>query len=785
MRTVRSKILFSLLGLALPSVLVVGTASHLLLAKIVTKSKLEVLASAVDAETANFRNRPKNDRNTPGGTAEITAPIPENRVGGTGFILLLDRTGRILTGSEPHSEGADKGRLPIDLLRRVASGTGSKGVAITSALFGTNGYLIARENRSTGCFLVGFLPETEILSTTRPLTGIVLAVCLATMGLGTGLAIFISRRIVGPLDRLAETADVVAGGNLEVRTGIRSKDEIGRLSERFDRMIGELDRSVADLLKARDFFSSVIESINDICLVVDNGGRIVWTNRAAEKRLGYGREELIGRSCLDILIPRSESDSVRDDPAPSTDNDLPPEGRDMFGKDGGAIPVLFSAARIIGRGRSQEGMVMLAQDLSGIEAAQQEKQRLQTELARSQKMDSLNRLIGGIAHDFNNILGIILGNAELALDDLPGWHACHPNVKEIRASTLRAKSVVKQLLGFIQETEGERHLLRIGPIIGDSLESLKTNLPDGIDIVREIGDDLESVRADPSKINHVVEQLCSNAAHAMPDGGRIRVLMENETLLTNLPAVNRNLPPGRYVRLSVIDRGLGVVAEDIDRIFEPYFTTKEVGQGSGLGLSVVHGIVDQHGGAVAVDSTPGEGTAFHVYLPAEAAEAAGEAGHDRGAIPSGSEPILLIDDEAPLLLATRDFLNRLGYAVEATTDSQHALEMVRADPDRFQLVITDMTMPQLSGDEMAECIQAIRPGMPIILCSGYSERVDHARSRQLGIRRFLEKPIRHDDMAQAIRSILDGEDDPASSVSSRRERVHGSLSVADGSATIR
>ena len=383
-----------------------------------------------------------------------------------------------------------------------------------------------------------------------------------------------------------------------------------------------------------------------------------------------------------------------------------------------------------------------------------ERKALEEQLRQSHKMEAIGTLAGGIAHDFNNILGIILGNTELAMDDVPEWNPARLNLKEVRTASLRAKDVVRQLLSFARKTELEKKPINITPIIKEALKLLRSSIPTSIEIRQDIPKDIDTILADPTQINQVLINLCTNAAHAMPNGGVLEIKLENVKLGEAATSNSPDLNPGRYLNLTVSDTGYGINPKDIDRIFDPYFTTKEVGRGTGMGLAVIHGIIKGHGASVSVQSQPGKGTTFSIFFPVVEADAIVET-ETVNRLSTGSEKILFVDDEESMIKMGQQILGRLGYKPEIRTNPVEALELFRSDPDLFDLVITDMTMPQMSGDTLAKEILNIRPDMPIILCTGFSEKVNEESAKEMGISAFVLKPIVMRDIAHTIRMVLD------------------------------
>ncbi|MBW2012180.1 MAG: response regulator [Deltaproteobacteria bacterium] len=387
--------------------------------------------------------------------------------------------------------------------------------------------------------------------------------------------------------------------------------------------------------------------------------------------------------------------------------------------------------------------------------AEEEKTKLQSQLQQVQKMESIGTLAGGIAHDFNNMLGIIVGNTELAMDDVPEWNPARHNLEEIRTASMSARDVVKQILAFSRQSPQQMKPVRISPIIKESLKLLRSSIPKTIEIHQNISSKSDTVRADPTQINRVLINLCTNAAHAMGEkAGVLEVSLEDIEMDEDSAIHYYDLSSGKYVRLTVSDTGHGIEPKTLERIFDPYFTTKKLGEGSGMGLSVIHGIVKTHGGGISVSSEPGKGTVFHVLFPCIEDEPEPEV-DVAVEIPRGKERILFVDDEKAMVDAIQPMIERLGYKVNSRTSSIEALEAFRANPRRFDLVITDFTMPNMTGMELAKELLKLRSDIPIILCTGYSEHINEDKAKGSGIRAFVMKPVVLDEIANTIRKVLD------------------------------
>lgn len=396
-------------------------------------------------------------------------------------------------------------------------------------------------------------------------------------------------------------------------------------------------------------------------------------------------------------------------------------------------------------------------DITQRKKAEKEKMELELQLSQKQKMEAIGTLAGGIAHDFNNILGAMQGYLELSLDDLPEESDVRDNLEQILSCVNRAAKLVKQILTFSRkdQQEQEKEPVQISSIVKEVLGMLRSSLLATIKISRKIHADSSMVLADSTQIHQVLVNLCTNASHAMQGAdGLLEVSLEDVNLESETRIGDEHLGPGPYVKLSVSDSGCGMEKEVLERIFEPFFTTKKVNEGTGLGLSVVHGIIKSHDGAITVSSTPGQGTTFDIFLPKIETSEIKEPQSSKSTTKE-REVILLVDDEEMMVDVTGQILERLGFDVVAKTSSIDALEAFQEEPDKFDLVITDQVMPNMTGTQLAEKLISIRPDIPIILCSGFPENVCTEELESIGIKEFIAKPISKQQINKIIRKVLD------------------------------
>jgi PAS domain S-box-containing protein len=437
-------------------------------------------------------------------------------------------------------------------------------------------------------------------------------------------------------------------------------------------------------------------------------------------------------------------------------------GSPLLNRAGKAVGLLCAVSRrkLSLPARTEEVMSIIAAKASSeIERKriEEEKARIENQLRQAQKMEAIGTLAGGIAHDFNNILAPIIGYTEMTLNDVPQSSPMHYDLKQVLKAAHRARDLVRQILSFSRHRkEQQRTPVNISTIVKEALKLLRASLPSSIEIRQDVQEGM--ALADATQIHQVLINLCTNAAHAMGGSGMLDVSLKEVALssndLSSLSMSTMDLNPGSYLKLSVSDTGHGMDASTMQRIFDPYFTTKEVGKGSGLGLSVVHGIVKRHEGMIGVRSEPGKGSTFHVYIP-KIESKPDKTGKVRPALPKGTEHVLIIDDEQMVADIGVIMLEHLGYKVTAKTSALEALDVFRAKPEEFDLIITDYTMPHMNGIDLARELLLLRPDIPVILCTGFSEKVTDKTAKDAGIRGFAMKPLDRMQFAELVRSTLD------------------------------
>jgi PAS domain S-box-containing protein len=522
--------------------------------------------------------------------------------------------------------------------------------------------------------------------------------------------------------------------------------ELDQMAEYANKMLADRKQAEEALRESEKKYRNLFENLYDVYYCTDDKGIFTLLSPSVQRQFGSAPDELIGLNIKDFYVqPKRREEFLS---LLNKDGYVDNFEAQLKRKDNSVVWVSTNAKLL----KDEKGNII---GVEGITRDVTYAKKLEEQIRQSQKMESIGTLAGGIAHDFNNILGIILGNTELALDDVPEWNPARQNLEEVRTAVLRAKNVIRQLLSFARKTKLEKKPINIVSIVKESLKLLRSSIPASIDIHQNIPEDIDTIMADPTQINQILINLCTNAEHAMPDGGVIVITLKNIEVDEMTAAKHPELNPGRYVNLIVSDTGHGIPKEKIDRIFDPYFTTKEVDKGTGMGLAVVHGIVNGHNGLITVESEPGKGTIFSIFFPIIEKKAVVETDTDEK-LPAGDERVLFIDDEESIVKLTRQRLERLGYKVEATTNPVEALALFNSQPDQFDLIITDLTMPKMTGGKLVGEILNLRPNIPIILCTGFSEKIDEKAAKAIGAADYIEKPLDKRDFAFKVRKALNG-----------------------------
>ncbi|MDA3835404.1 MAG: ATP-binding protein [Spirochaetales bacterium] len=626
---------------------------------------------------------------------------------------------------------------------------------------------------------------------TRRSRGLMLGSSAAIFSLAIIWGFFISRLISKPIRELSEAAGRIGKGQLDIQIEPVSKDEIGQLAISFNRMskdlqmvtvsrdafaqeVAEREKAAKALQKSEEKLAGIVDSVTDAMIMVDDQFNVVWNNDIAMEKFGA---DVVGQKCYSAYHGRDEickpcivKECFNDGKVHEFETEITVvDGNlmSLWGTAGvaawhedGTPKMVVEFLRDITERKQTEEALRAAYDQSIIHAEQlkkqiEEKEKLQTQLQQAQKMEAMGTLAGGIAHDFNNILTAIMGYTELSLSKTPKEGDLYNYLKEVIKASNRARDLVQHILTFSRQAEYEIRPMNIGIIIKEALKLLRASLPTTIEIRPQIESKI-IIEADSTQIHQVLMNLCTNAGHAMRDkGGVLEVSLKKIDVDENLAVQHPDLHKGPYAILTVSDTGTGMTPEVMERVFDPYYSTKEKGKGTGLGLAVVHGIVKILGGAITIESQTGKGSSFSIYIPRIDTKLINET-EIIEPIPAGKERILFVDDEKVLADMGKQMLEWLGYTVVTGTSSIEALELFRKQPHEFDLVITDTTMPNMPGDELSKELLNIRSDIPIIICTGYCERITEEKIIEIGIRAIVIKPFELRNMAKTIRKVMDG-----------------------------
>jgi PAS domain S-box-containing protein len=513
----------------------------------------------------------------------------------------------------------------------------------------------------------------------------------------------------------------------------------------------QLARKHEALLESENRYRSLFEKNHVAMLLIDPvNGDIIDANSAAVLFYGWSKAQLISKKIFAVNTCNPEkTEAELQDVANEINTHFFLKHRRA---DDSICDVEVYRGAIVIMGRSL--VYSMVYDISERIKTQKEKKELQKKLIQAQKMEAVGQLAGGIAHDFNNILSSILGFTELALTEVELGTTIEKDLQEVYTAGQRAKDLVKQILSFARQSDNILKPIRVDIIVKEVLNFIRASIPASIEI-KSILSSHSLVLGDSTQIYQVLMNLCTNAAQAMENnGGKLTIDLQDVTIKNNSSVTEFSLKPGNYIKLRVADTGMGITSNIIESIFEPYFTTKSAGMGTGMGLAVVHRIIEDHKGKIIVTSETEKGSVFTIWLPISEKQPSRQI-YKSEELPTGTEHLLFVDDEVPIVKVFTRILENLGYSITGTTSSTEALGLFRARPDNFDLVITDMTMPDMNGDALAKKIISLRPDIPIILCTGYSKMISRSTAFEIGIKALVHKPIVRADLAKAIRKAID------------------------------
>lgn len=526
-------------------------------------------------------------------------------------------------------------------------------------------------------------------------------------------------------------------------------------------------RDISDKKRSEQVLNSIINAIADPIYVKDETQKYIALNDALLNLVGLSKEDMMNKSIHDIFSYK-KAKKIRDKDAIVFDSGIEYINKDTITDAKGHKRIVSTKKAVFTNEENEKILVGIIRDITEQVESLAEKEKLIHQLHQAQKMEAIGTLAGGIAHDFNNILSGIFGYAQLAKNHINDPETATAYVNEIINGATKAAELVQQILTFSRKSKQEKKPLRIYIVVKEAIKLLRASIPTTIDIMENIHSRAK-VMADPGKIHQVVMNLCTNAYQAMRDTGGTLSVGLTEIKIKNRGSIPRlKLMPGNYVRLEVKDTGQGMTRETINKIFEPYFTTKAANKGTGIGLAVVKGIVEEHKGHIEVDSRKGKGASFKVFFPIIQEKTVVETTKpERTILYQGAENILLVDDDKSILNTTRKLLEYHGYRVSSFSNVMAAFQEFEKDPLKFDLIISDVTMPGMTGDVFSEKVLELRPGTPIILCSGFNENISEKELQHIGIRKFLQKPIISHELVSEIQHILSGTNESGTNESGR------------------
>ncbi|MHB8121599.1 MAG: ATP-binding protein [Desulfuromonadaceae bacterium] len=720
-------------------------------------------------------------------------------LGKTGEVVLVDSQKRFLTGTR---------NLQADGSTTVPLQTKYLGKAAELSVSGSEGTIVADDYRAIPVLAayrhIQLTPEVswgmvvkrdqqEVFAGLEHQKRVFWTIFLLGITLTIIIAVVLASRLTKPLRNIVSTARTIQDGDLTARADDASRGEVAVLAQAFNSMLNqlqawhtELDRRVSqrteqlvaanddlqiqiaerqmaeeELLESKNKISQLLQATDQGIYGIDTDGKCTFINRAGLNYLGYQLEECIGTNMHDLIHhshPDGSSYAVEDCPlfsAKKTGVSCRVDSELFWRKDGTSFACEYSSHPIFENGRIR-GAVVTFSDITYRKRAEEERAKLEAQLQQAQKMESVGRLAGGVAHDFNNMLGVILGHAELALLRMDSSNPFHANLMEIRGAAERSAALTSQLLAFARKQTISPQAMNLNETVAGMLKMLQRLIGEDINLTWRPAPELWQVKADPGQIDQILANLCVNARDVIDNTGRVTIETRNSTIDAYYCEHHPDALPGEYVQLSVSDNGSGMEKEVLDNIFEPFYTTKELGKGTGLGLATVFGIVKQNNGFINVYSEPGEGTTFSIYFPRlEERGVQPQAASTVMSIPGGQEAILLVEDEAAILELAAMMLEKLGYAVLKAHSPADALVVAREHVGEIDLLMTDVIMPGMNGRDLAKQLLSSYPGMKCLFMSGYTADVIAHHGVLDEDVHFIQKPFSLTAMAAKVREVLD------------------------------
>ena len=503
----------------------------------------------------------------------------------------------------------------------------------------------------------------------------------------------------------------------------------------------------------------ILDTALDAVVTFNETGHILSWNVQAERMFGWSRDDMLKQSLVETIIPPTYREGYLESLQKYVKTGLSEflnQRMELSGlhRDGHEFPMEFAMTAVQSHG--QYIFSGFLRDLSERRHTEEALRKSEEQLRQAQKMEAIGTLAGGIAHDFNNILSAIIGYTELAMAQCVGTSGVVPRLQEVLKAGYRAKKLVRQILTFSRQDESGKKVIFLQGIVNEALKLLRASLPSTISLETDLQGNAAPVFADATQIHQVVMNLGANAEYAMREsGGKLIVKLDQINVADGDPLLRQGLTVGTYIRLMFSDSGKGIAPNIQKRIFDPFFTTKDVGEGTGMGLSVIHGVITSHGGVILVESQEGGETTFSIYLPCSTSvPSAGPSVSIMKATSFGQGRVMFVDDEISITRWGKDMLETLGYEVHIFTNAADALEAFKQNPDHFDVLVTDQTMPGMTGEKLAQEVMRCRPDFPVILCSGFSYMMNEEKARAMGLQAYLTKPVLMDDMARAIEAAI-------------------------------
>ena len=695
----------------------------------------------------------------------------ENMLGSTGEIVLIDMMKTLLT---PLKHPLPDGTIAAPLKHRMTTtpaefaGWGVDTMVEADDYRGIPVVSFVRHLRVTPEFAIGLIVKRDRQDLFAPVhKSLAISVIISSIGIAAIiiLVVFVARQLGRPLERLSRAAHQISSGDLDTRITDINGIEAGTLAQAFNFMAESVQRSHTDLehqvaarteelqsLSARQ--EAILTAVPDIIMEVDVNRVYTWANGAGQEFFG---DDVIGRQAA-FYFAGEQDTYQKTEPLIEGSADVLYVESWQRRRDGQVRLLAWWCKALRDEQGKVTGGLSTARDITEFKKAEEEKLKLESQLQQAQKMESVGRLAGGVAHDFNNMLGVILGHAELGLMRLDPTHRVCADLKEISKTAERSADLTRQLLAFARKQTVMPKVIDLNDTVTNMLKMLQRLIGEDIQLVWQPSPHQCQVKMDPSQIDQILANLCVNARDAIEDTGRVSIETGTCTIDADYCASNPEATPGEYVRLVVSDSGKGMDRETQSHIFEPFYTTKELGKGTGLGLATVYGAVKQNNGFVNIYSEPGKGTTFTIHLPREAnMDMASRADTDaETAVPRGQETILLVEDEPAILDITSQLLEMQDYTVLRADTPGRAMELAREHQGTIHLLMTDVIMPEMNGKDLAENILTLHPGMKRLFMSGYTaDVIAHHGVLDEGVH-FIQKPFSLPNMAAMVREVLDG-----------------------------